>query len=138
MERPALIVAVVPPLAITLMMSALAGPPWDAMRVSGLVLTVFGILFLTIARFQLGNAFSVTPQARMLVTRGVYSRVRHPVYVFSAVAIAGLILYLRHPIFLLVFLFLIPLQVMRAREEQRVLEERFGDEYRRYKASTWF
>lgn len=138
MDRPALIVTVLPPIAIALIMYEVAGPPWDAMRVVGLVVALAGMLFLTIARFQLGNAFSVTPQARMLVTRGIYSRVRHPVYVFGAVTIAGLILYLRRPIFLPVLLILVPMQVMRARQEERVLEERFGDEYRRYKASTWF
>jgi protein-S-isoprenylcysteine O-methyltransferase Ste14 len=30
------------------------------------------------------------------------------------------------------------LQIIRARAESRVLEEHFGDEYRRYRASTWF
>ncbi len=78
MERPALIITIVPPIAIAFIMYQVGGPPWDAMRIFGLVLTVFGVLFLTIARFQLGNAFSITPQARMLVTRGIYSRVRHP------------------------------------------------------------
>jgi protein-S-isoprenylcysteine O-methyltransferase Ste14 len=138
MDRPALVVAVLPPIAIGLIMYEVAGPPWDAMRISGLVLAAFGLVLLTIARFQLGNAFTVTPQARMLVTRGIYSRIRNPIYVFSAIAIAGLILYLRKPIFLLVLLALVPLQLVRARQEARVLEERFGDEYRRYRASTWF
>jgi protein-S-isoprenylcysteine O-methyltransferase Ste14 len=138
MDRPALVVTIVPPIALAVLMYEAAGPPWDAMRISGLVLIAFGLIFLTIARVQLGNAFSVTPQARILVTRGIYSRVRHPVYVFSAIAISGLILYLRQPIFLLVLLVLVPVQVMRAREEQRLLEEKFGDEYRRYKRDTWF
>src|ERR1043165_9869783 len=138
MERPALVVTVVPPIALALVMYETAGPPWDAMRISGLALAVFGLLFLTISRVQLGNAFSVRPQARMLVTRGIYSRVRHPVYVFGAIVITGLILYLRQPIFLLVLLVLVPLQIVRAREQQRVLEEKFGDEYRRYKRATWF
>lgn len=138
MDRQALVVTIVPPVAIGAIMYDVPGPPWDAMRISGLALAAFGLLFLTIARFQLGNAFSVTPQARMLVTHGLYSRIRNPVYVFGAIAIAGLILYLRKPIFLLVLLVLIPMQVIRARQEQRVLEDRFGDEYRRYKASTWF
>ena len=137
MDRPALIVAVIPPLAIAAIMYETAGPPWDGMRICGIVLAAVGLLFLTIARFQLGNAFSVTPQARILVTRGIYRRIRHPVYIFGATAIAGLILYLRKPLFLIALLALVPLQVMRARQEEHVLEERFGDQYRRYKASTW-
>ena len=138
MERRALAVTVIPPFAIGVILYNAAGPPWDAMRLIGLALVVLGLGFLTVARLQLGNSFSVSPQARALVTRGIYSRVRHPIYVFSAIAIAGLILYLRQPLFLLVLLLLVPMQVLRAREEQRVLEARFGEEYRRYRASTWF
>jgi protein-S-isoprenylcysteine O-methyltransferase Ste14 len=138
MDRGALFVAVIPPLAIGAIMYETAGPPWDAMRITGLVLVAFGLLMLTVARFQLGNAFSVTPQARMLVTRGIYSRVRNPIYVFGTVVIVGLIFYFRVPIFLLVLLILVPMQVLRARAEARILEQTFGDDYRRYKRSTWF
>lgn len=138
MERPALVVTIIPPLALAFILYKVAGPPWDAMRIVGFVLVVFGLLFLTVSRVQLGDAFSVTPQARMLVKHGIYSRVRHPVYVFGAIVITGLVLFLRRPIFLLVLLLVVPLQVVRAREEQRVLEAKFGDEYRQYKRSTWF
>jgi protein-S-isoprenylcysteine O-methyltransferase Ste14 len=31
-----------------------------------------------------------------------------------------------------------PVQVWRARKEAAVLEAKFGDEYRAYRASTWF
>jgi len=30
------------------------------------------------------------------------------------------------------------MQAVRAKKESAVLEEAFGDEYRRYKAQTWF
>ena len=138
MDRGALFVAVIPPLAIGAILYEFAGSPWDAMRITGLALVAFGLLILTVARFQLGNAFSVTPQARMLVTRGIYSRVRNPIYVFGTVVIVGLIFYFRVPIFLLVLLILVPMQVLRARAEARILEQTFGDDYRRYKRSTWF
>jgi len=36
------------------------------------------------------------------------------------------------------FLVLIPLQLIRARIESHVLEEKFGDTYRQYKSQTWF
>ena len=37
-----------------------------------------------------------------------------------------------------VFVLLIPLQLWRARKESAVLEAAFGDEYRAYRAGTWF
>jgi protein-S-isoprenylcysteine O-methyltransferase Ste14 len=39
---------------------------------------------------------------------------------------------------LLIFVILIPLQVVRARREAAVLEAEFGDEYREYRKRTWF
>lgn len=124
--------------AIAAVMIVGARSPWTPMRLAGGVLAVFGFALLTIARVQLGNAFSITPQANILVTHGIYSRIRHPVYVFSAIGIAGLFLYLDMPKLLVLLVLVIPLQVVRARREERVLEERFGEEYRAYKRNTWF
>ena len=59
-------------------------------------------------------------------------------YVFGAIGIAGLLLCLNRPNLFAVFLVIVPMQVLRARQEERVLEERFGEEYRAYKRNTWF
>ncbi len=52
--------------------------------------------------------------------------------------IAGVIVFAGRPWRLLVFALLIPLQVKRSRKEAKVLEEKFGEEYRAYKRRTWF
>jgi protein-S-isoprenylcysteine O-methyltransferase Ste14 len=131
-------VTIVPIVVLAAVMISYARPSWTPLRLAGLALAIFGFTMLTIARFQLGNAFSVTPQANMLVTRGIYSRIRHPVYVFSAIGIAGLFLYLDLPRLLVLLVAIIPMQVVRARREERVLDARFGEEYRTYKHNTWF
>lgn len=112
--------------------------PWTPARIAGLALTIVGIVPLTIARFNLGDSFSIAPEARKLVTHGIYSRISHPVYVFSAIIIAGVALYLRIPWLLLALLPVIPLQIVRARREGQVLESKFGEEYRAYRGKTWF
>jgi len=38
----------------------------------------------------------------------------------------------------LLLLIIVPMQIVRAWREARVLEERFGDDYRAYLARTWF
>ncbi len=111
---------------------------WDGSRIAGLVLLIVGVALVSIARAQLGNSFSITPQARALVTTGLYRRMRNPVYVFGFVAIAGLILYAGQPKLLWILVVLIPLQIVRVRAEARTLEEKFGEEYRAWRRTTWF
>jgi protein-S-isoprenylcysteine O-methyltransferase Ste14 len=80
----------------------------------------------------------MTPQAKNLVKHGLYSRIRNPIYFFGMFVFVGLFLYLERPYLLFLPVPLLILQIVRARAESRVLEERFGDEYRRYKKSTRF
>jgi protein-S-isoprenylcysteine O-methyltransferase Ste14 len=108
------------------------------MQIAGLVLLIAGFVLWTVARFQLGASFTVTAQARQLVSRGLYSRIRNPIYTFGSCVIAGLILLLGHPLWLLIFVAIIPLQIWRARKEASALEAKFGEQYRTYRASTWF
>jgi protein-S-isoprenylcysteine O-methyltransferase Ste14 len=92
----------------------------------------------TTARLQLGNAFSVAAKAKYLVTTGLYSKIRNPVYFFGHIAIVATAMAWGKWIWIVLTLLGIPMQMMRAHREQQVLEAAFGDEYRRYKAQTWF
>jgi protein-S-isoprenylcysteine O-methyltransferase Ste14 len=111
---------------------------WGPMRIAGACMMVFGFLMWSLARIQLGKSFSVQAKATALVTRGLYSRIRNPIYVFGSVMIAGICLFFLHPEYLLIVVALVTMQTIRARKESAVLEAAFGDEYRRYKAQTWF
>ena len=138
MKRSALFFIVVPLVVIPLLLLKFAPSPWTPSRILGLLVVLASGAALTIARLQLGNSFSIRPEAHELVATGIYSRIRNPVYVFGALLLAGLLLYLDRPQYFWLFLIVIPMQVLRARAESRVLEERFGDAYRQYKSHTWF
>jgi protein-S-isoprenylcysteine O-methyltransferase Ste14 len=112
--------------------------PWDWQRYIGTVLVFIGLAGIVAARYQLGRSFSLSPQARQLVTLGVYSKIRNPIYVFGTIEIAGLVLVLRHPILWLIVPIIVILQTLRARREAQVLEAAFGDAYREYRRKTWF
>ena len=115
------------------------GPgPHGAARWVGLALAVIGLSGVIVARSTLGKSFSVTPKARALVTTGIYSKIRNPIYVSAEVVLVGLAFILWNVYFLIVPAALIPLQVLRARKEAQVLEEKFGEEYREYRRRTWF
>jgi protein-S-isoprenylcysteine O-methyltransferase Ste14 len=138
MDRGAAIVTFVPLVAIAAIIYQFSEPPWSPLRIAGLIVLIVAVIALTIARLQLGNSFSVTPQAKALITHGIYSRIRNPIYVFGAFTLVGVSLFIDRPYLLWLLVPVLMLQITRARAEARVLEERFGEDYRRYKASTWF
>jgi protein-S-isoprenylcysteine O-methyltransferase Ste14 len=107
-------------------------------KVAGAIVAVIGLALLLTARLQLGRSFSVAAQAKKVVTTGLYSRIRNPIYVFSAMFLGGVAIVIGHPMLLLLLCVLVPLQIVRARKESQVLEAAFGEEYVRYKAGTWF
>lgn len=112
--------------------------PHDLTRWIGLGLGLIGLGGVILARYTLGRSFSVAARATELVTRGIYSRIRNPIYVSGMVFLVGLLLMWQQPYLGIVLVALIPMQIIRARREARVLEAEFGDAYREYRARTWF
>lgn len=112
--------------------------PWNAQRYTGTVLVIIGAVFIIVARYQLGKSFSITPQAHELVTKGIYSKIRNPIYVLGSVLLAGLILVLQRPSLWILLVIVVIAQTLRAKKEARVLEAAFGDAYRDYRRKTWF
>jgi protein-S-isoprenylcysteine O-methyltransferase Ste14 len=133
--------AIVVPIVVVLLYLFVPGVrnrPWTAVRMLGAVLAVVGYVTFVTARLKLGKSFSVTPQAKELVTTGLYSRIRNPIYVFVDVMIFGSILAL-HPYWLFaIFPLLVVMHVFRARREGHVLREKFGQIYLDYRNQTWF
>jgi len=112
--------------------------PWNAERYVGTILAVVGVIFIGVARYQLGESFSARAEARALVTTGLYSKIRNPIYVFGMVMITGLILVLQRPALWILLVVVVVGQTIRARREAHVLEAAFGDAYREYRRKTWF
>jgi len=115
-----------------------AHEPWTPMRIAAVIIGLPSLLLLIVARIELGASFSVRPKAQALVTHGLYSRIRNPIYVFGALTVAAVLLYVNRPLTLCILVVMVPLQIYRARQEEKILEAKFGEEYRQYKARTWF
>jgi protein-S-isoprenylcysteine O-methyltransferase Ste14 len=112
--------------------------PSGWMPLTGLVVALIGLAGVAVSRHTLGRSFSIAPKATALVTTGIYSRIRNPIYVSGIFFVGGAILMLKRPELLALFVILIPMQIIRARREAAVLEATFGDAYREYRKQTWF
>jgi protein-S-isoprenylcysteine O-methyltransferase Ste14 len=101
-------------------------------------LLIAGVAGIALARYQLGRSFAIKAEAHPLVTHGVYSKIRNPIYLFGTVLIAGFVLLIHRPMLWLIVPVVILMQALRAHREARVLEAAFGDAYREYRRKTWF
>lgn len=109
-----------------------------AHHLAGSIMATISFGLWILARLQLGDAFSIAPKSTRLVTRGLYAKLRHPVYYFSITAVMGIGLFIWNLLVLIPITFLIALEVMRIRAEERLLIAHFGQEYITYKRQTWF
>src|SRR5262245_61008133 len=117
---------------------AIAFAPRTGYWVAGIVVAAVAFPLWILARVQLGPAFSLRPEARRLVTTGLYSRIRHPVYLFGTLAAWSAFLALQvWPLFW-AMVALGGITLVRARREERVLREAFGEQYEEYRRGTWF
>ena len=112
----------------------------DPIRYAGLALNAGGTGIRLAALRTLGRHFSgyVTLQTdHQLVQTGLYSLIRHPMYVGGLLAIPGLALVFRSwlvvPMTLLGVLFL----TLRIQKEEKLLAEHFGTEFAAYRQRTW-
>jgi protein-S-isoprenylcysteine O-methyltransferase Ste14 len=112
--------------------------PHGPARVVGLLLGLIGLGGVILSRHTLGRSFSVVPKATALVTHGIYSRIRNPIYICAEIFLVGVVLILWRIELLIILLVLVPVQILRARREATVLEARFGETYREYRKRTWF
>jgi protein-S-isoprenylcysteine O-methyltransferase Ste14 len=104
----------------------------------GLVLIVPGFILLVIARLQLGSSFHIIAQANKLVTKGLYNKFRHPIYYSGFLLALGICIFIHSLELAIIFIVIIFIQMKRIRNEEKVLEEKFGAEYVEYKKNTWF
>lgn len=116
--------------------------PWDLppdVELVGVVLEALGFIGIYLAQESMGRSwrFGLDPTEKItLVTKGVFSRVRHPVYTAMVVAQVGVLLVAPHPVSVLAVVALVlAVQVQaRAIEEPHLLRHSRG--YGEYAART--
>ena len=111
----------------------------DWMVYLGILLMVSGYSFRRYVIWVLGRAFSnilCIKEGQTLTCTGIYSRVRHPAYTATLVAVAGIPFLFSSPVGLIPISLAVPAVLYRISGEERMLAEKFGDEYREYMKRT--
>ena len=112
---------------------------YDELVYTGLVIGAVGVVLWILSMLTLGPSLAVLPGTDRLVTRGVYRYLRHPIYVGIVLTLSGLFLACGSSICLLyVFIVVIPLNIFRARAEEKALYQQLGNDYQQYRANTFF
>ena len=99
------------------------------------LLTLGGSIFAVVVLTQLRESFSIMAEARQLVTAGVYSVVRHPLYLAEEIAAIGVVMQFFSLWTALILAAQICFQLRRMRNEETILTEIFP-EYLAYRQRT--
>ncbi len=62
--------------------------------VIGIIIGLPSFLLMLISRRQLGESFTIMPEAKTLVTTGLYYRIQHPLYFFLDLFLVSIIIVL--------------------------------------------
>jgi protein-S-isoprenylcysteine O-methyltransferase Ste14 len=113
-------------------------PDWFRLVMVGVA--ALGILFVWWGCWVLGKnwapSVSGVKKDAVLVTTGLYGVVRHPIYSGAFIFLAALTLVAANLLILLPTLALLALLYASIDEEETMLIDRFGDEYREYMRRT--
>lgn len=110
--------------------------PDYALDLASSLLLFAGSYLCMVAVASLGRSLSVMPEARRLVTEGLYARIRHPLYLAELIALAGTFLQFRSLAAAALIAAVIYFQFRRMDWEESILLGAFP-EYADYRSRSW-
>ena len=113
-----------------------AGIAW-----AGVVVTALGVALAIWARWHLGRNWSdkvVLKVDHELIRSGPYAYLRHPIYTGVLVAVAGTALAVGEWHAVLAFALLFTHYYVKAMREEKILTDKFGEEFIQHKQRTGF
>jgi protein-S-isoprenylcysteine O-methyltransferase Ste14 len=93
--------------------------------------------FTTWSMWALRHSFSITVEARTLVSSGPYRWVRHPIYLGEILASASVVVWRWSALNIAIFILFVIIQLLRARREEQKLERIFPD-YKVVASGSWW
>lgn len=102
-------------------------------------LTFIGLCLYLIGEISLGGHFNPFFEPKNIITTGIYSKTRHPIYIGLIFICLGFSLFSESVVgLILTLLVLLPILFYTRVIEERNLVKRFGDRYLKYRKSTIF
>lgn len=126
---------------LVLMISKGAHHPEKISHILGIFLLIAGLSLSIWARLILGlswSAFSKVNEEKKLIMKGPYRIIRHPIYVGFFIAFLGTSIEAQNIIIWGSFFLLSILYFYKIKAEEKALLQTHGEDYERYKISTWF
>ena len=105
-------------------------PLWA--RYTGLAMFIFGVSLFVISHLKIRGL-----ESEKLVTSGIYSRIRHPMYLGFIIWIIGFPMFMNALFVLASAIIWIPHILYWRMSEERQLTKKYED-YEEYKKKTWF
>jgi protein-S-isoprenylcysteine O-methyltransferase Ste14 len=99
---------------------------------AGILLFVIGWIIIIFAFLKIGVIPAIRKKTN-LITSGIYSVIRHPIYSGTLIAVLGWSILFKSIILIVYFPLLFLLYLVGTVYEERNLIEQYGDEYIRYK-----
>jgi len=105
----------------------------------GLILFLTGVVMRRVGKKTLGKYYSYglrTLPNHKLIKHGIYRHIRHPISLAAIIYNIGIPLFFSSLYGFILMLGLIPLTLYRIKIEEKMLIEKFGDEYGEYMKKT--
>src|SRR5581483_9894485 len=106
------------------------------LQIIGVLLAISGLILAIVARYTLASNWSATIELKKgheLITNGIYSYIRHPIY--TALLCMGLGTFLVSPSLpiVLVYVFIVVMVIFRIKKEEELMSRTFPNDYPLYK-----
>ena len=109
------------------------------LKLIGILTLFFGSLIAIWARLILKDNWSGKVQileGQRIIKTGLYRFIRHPIYLGFSLCFLGSLFFRINYGALLAFLIMIPLHIIKAKQEEKLLMQEFGIEYSEYMKTT--
>jgi len=108
---------------------------------SGLLFASTGNIIWWLGKLRLGDAFYDVlekPNAKRLITTGVYSKIRHPIYLGMILVTIGWALLFNFSIMYLLTVGFVVFLLIKMHIEDKFLSRKFRQKWQNYRKNSWF